>query len=260
MIGKILQRQFMNILNKILNHLKYKAWLYTNVIIPQFYFSLRLGKTIHAGPFKGLIYNLHSIGSVLTPKLIGTYEHELNEYFTSGFLNNYERFIDIGAAEGYYVVGARSLNKKMDLIAFETEFIGQQKIKENLLINRLWDEDKIKILGNCNHETLNLLLSSKKKTFILCDIEGYEKILLDLNEIPHLSLCDIVIEVHHDVNIGIEEILINRFSHTHDVSKLGKLDKARLMNKYKDSFILNNFKYLSNEFRKNESWLFFKVK
>lgn len=250
----------MNIFKKIVQHLKYKIWLNYHVVVPQFFYSLKLGKRIQHGPFKGIIYNLSSIGSVLTPKLIGTYEHELSDYFNSSFLNSYELFVDIGAAEGYYVVGVRFLNKNLEIIAFETELKGQLQIKKNLSINQLWDKEKVKINGICNHEDLIVLLSKKKKTFILCDIEGYEKTLLNPDKIPTLNTCDLLVELHNDICPNIEEIIRKRFTSSHYITKINKEEKNGLKKNYQDKFILKNFDQLSNEFRKKESWLFLKMK
>ncbi|KHJ36976.1 hypothetical protein PBAC_28210 [Pedobacter glucosidilyticus] len=250
----------MKLLSKLLHHIKFKIWLYYKVIIPQFYFSVRLGNIIRGGPFKGAIYNLSSIGSTLTPKLLGTYEHELYEYFTSDFLKNYERFIDIGAAEGYYVVGVRYLNQEINLIAFETEAKGRKKLLKNLLKNNLWDDKKVLIKSECTHLELKKALMIKQKTFVLCDIEGYENILLDLNKVPQLSSCDILVEIHHNLVKNIEDILLDRFSTTHEATKINKLDKTILSKNYTDYFIHKKFNYLCNEFRKNETWIFFKSK
>lgn len=250
----------MNILNKIFTHIRYKTWLYYHVVIPQFYFSLRLGKTILEGPFKGIKYNLSSIGSVLTPKLIGTYEHEINTFFTAIFLSNYERFIDVGAAEGYYVVGARSLNKDLKIVAFETSLKGQQQIKKNLSINQIWDPEKVSVKGYCDPDDLTSLLKAHRKTFLLCDIEGYEKILLDPEKVPSLLYCDVLVEIHFDINPDIEEIIYKRFIDSHNISHIKTAPKLNLKNNYTDEFILKNFNYLSNEFRKNEAWLYLKAK
>ncbi|TKB98617.1 class I SAM-dependent methyltransferase [Pedobacter cryophilus] len=250
----------MNIFKKIVQHLKYKYWLYCNVNIPQYYYSHKLGNKIHQGPFKGLKYNLNSVGSVLTPKLIGTYEHELSHFFTKDFLKDYHLFIDIGAAEGYYVCGVKYLNPSLQIAAFETEKKGRKQIERNLMLNNLWIENSIEIFGECTSKNLSARLSPDKTTFILCDIEGYEYILLDPKETKGLKYCDILIELHHDIYPDVSTKMRERFCKTHDIVTINKINKQELSSKFKNEFIIKNFTYLSNEFRKNESWLFLSAK
>jgi hypothetical protein len=246
----------MSIFKKVWRHLKYKYWLYYNVNFPQLYYSLRLGDQIQEGPFKALKYKLRSVGSVLTPKLIGTYEHELAQFFTKDFLNGYKQFIDIGSAEGYYVCGVRYLNTAIEIVAFESESKGRKQIKKNLELNKLYSENDIKILGECNSSNLNTNI--KSDTLILCDIEGYEYVLLDPNIVSKLNDCDIIVELHHDINPLISSIMMERFKTSHDIISINKSNKQELVTNFKSEFIINNFNYLSNEFRKNESWLFLK--
>src|SRR5687768_17261507 len=57
------------------------------------------------GPFAGMKYPYASNGSAVFPKLLGTYESEISELFRYERLKRYRTFIDIGCAEGYYLVG-----------------------------------------------------------------------------------------------------------------------------------------------------------
>jgi len=56
------------------------------------------------GPFKGMSYLPYSHGSTLLPKLLGSYEKELQEDITQ-IASTVENFLDIGCAEGYYTTG-----------------------------------------------------------------------------------------------------------------------------------------------------------
>lgn len=93
------------IFNKIIDHLKWRFNYFINISVPQFCYSILLKPYIYSGPFRGMKYLRASTGSVILPKLIGTYENELHFVFNEIRGNNYDQFIDVGAAEGYYVVG-----------------------------------------------------------------------------------------------------------------------------------------------------------
>src|SRR5947207_15823212 len=60
------------------------------------------GTRILEGPFQGLIYGDRSFGSMYWPKLLGTYEKELSACFTAHNLCQYDLFLNLGCAEGYY--------------------------------------------------------------------------------------------------------------------------------------------------------------
>ena len=45
------------------------------------------------------------MGSVLIPKLLGSYEQELQPLLQRLAAQNYSEIVDIGCAEGYYAIG-----------------------------------------------------------------------------------------------------------------------------------------------------------
>lgn len=61
----------------------------------------------------------------------------------------------------------------------------------------------------------------KEKTFIICDIEGGEYTLLNL-ELIDFSNCDLLIETHHVDSRQKENELIRKFSNTHYITSIEK--------------------------------------
>jgi hypothetical protein len=49
------------------------------------------------------------------------------------------------------------------------------------------------------------------------DIEGHERILLDLNLIPELNKCSVIVESHDCIVAGTTALITDRFKETHDV-------------------------------------------
>ena len=64
----------------------------------------RYGSQVQSGPFRGLSYLPYATGSALLPKLVGSYEDHLHEVFATVLQNKYDVVVDVGCAEGYYVV------------------------------------------------------------------------------------------------------------------------------------------------------------
>ena len=67
--------------------------------------NLACNGRVASGPFAGMRHGDIAVGSVLTVKLLGTYEKELWPIIDQIIATAYPLIIDIGAAEGYYAVG-----------------------------------------------------------------------------------------------------------------------------------------------------------
>lgn len=153
---------------------------------------------VQSGPFVGLKYVRHAVGSALAPKLVGCYEAELHDIVRHVINADYELLIDIGAAEGYFACGFAKAGLK-NVIAFETTASGRQLIKRLAELNNV--STQVKILGLCTPELLKKSLVPEKHTFVLCDCEGGELELLNPAEIPELLYVDILVEVHGRVEV-----------------------------------------------------------
>ncbi len=84
------------------------------------YILSHYGSIVLDGPFRGLNYLVEN-NTVPTHKLLGTYEKELWPIIEEIIARDYRTIIDIGAAEGYYVVGLAQRMPEARVVAFEAQ-------------------------------------------------------------------------------------------------------------------------------------------
>ncbi len=78
------------------------------------------GGIVCAGPFAGLRYPVaRSAGSSLAPKLLGSYELEIQDFVERAIANRPAQVVNIGAGEGYYAVGLALRLPDASVFAFE---------------------------------------------------------------------------------------------------------------------------------------------
>jgi len=177
------------------------------------------------GPFRGMkLPSLLGFGS-MTSKWLGTYESELHPIIEQLQENNYAHFVDVGAADGYYAVGIARLCFPKIVYAYDTDFISRRQVAAVASKNR---PVNCVISNECRHEDLSRFC--RKKTFILCDIEGAEVDLLDQHRVPDLKNADMCIEVHATAALQPTEVLkalSRRFAQTHQINVI-KQDSEKL--------------------------------
>ena len=168
------------------------------------------------GPFRGMKLVNAAFGSSLMPKMVGTYELEIQQDIEDLLGNNYHYFMDIGAAEGYYAVGMamRLAGRKTKTYAYDIAPESAIAVSQAADWNGVLE--KIEIRDLCRHSDFEIAKTGQ--TLVICDIEGAEKELLDPDAAPGLRLCDIVVEVHdgpsgHD----IRNLLLKRFRNSHHI-------------------------------------------
>lgn len=153
--------------------------------------------------------------SSICPKLCGTYEKEIKDTVQNLLSQNFDSFVDIGSAEGYYSIGFAKFGSCKKIISFECSEEARELQIELAQLNQV--TDKIEIYGQCECEELSAVLKNYNKCLILCDIEGYEHALLDSEKIPELFNATMVIECHNHVWEKMEESLAERFHKTHNI-------------------------------------------
>jgi hypothetical protein len=166
------------------------------------------------GPFKGMKYIKRSSGSALLPKILGSYEESIQGWIREVIENKkYENILDIGSAEGYYACGFAMRMPVSKITAYDIDKDARKNLNELKKVNGLTN---IEIKSECTHEELNS--KSTKNTLVFCDIEGFEKYLLDPQKVPNLKHVDIIVESHDFIVPGITDELINRFYASHVIS------------------------------------------
>lgn len=171
-------------------------------------------KIVQSGPFTGLAYVDRAVGSNYLHKLVGSYEAVLHPVLQKIFQNDYDTIVDIGAAEGYYLIGLGQKFPKATLVGFETETIGQELIAEMYQKNNL--HNKLVLEGTAT--VVNVAPYITEATLLVCDCEGGEvDILNPTTEAAFLKIKTAIIELHDFIRPGIKETLIRRFSDTHAI-------------------------------------------
>ena len=175
------------------------------------------GKVI-SGPFKEMRYVGDSSGSVWLPKLLGTYELEIQPSVEHLLAKSFDTIIVAGAAEGYYAVGFSLRSSSPVVHAFEPNPRARGLLGELARMNAV--EEKIRVEGVCDLSSLNRALAGCSKALVFVDIEGGEALLLDPLMVPALSTANIVVEVHEMAVPGVGSLLIERFEKSHKIIEL----------------------------------------
>jgi hypothetical protein len=184
----------------------------------------RTGGRVRAGPFAGLRYPRNSFGSCYIPKLLGIYERELYPAIEQACAAQPELIIDIGAAEGYYAVGLALRNPRARVVAFEMEERGREILRQTVSLNE--KQAAVEIRGKCEPADLQQLLADGRRTYVVCDCEGYERVLLDPAAVPGLAGAQILVETHDFMTRGLTEELMAKFAATHVVERIWQTDRS----------------------------------
>lgn len=149
------------------------------------------------GPFKGIRLDDKLVwwgDGDITKKLLGAYEKQILDKIVqlSAFIDG--PFIDIGAADGYYVIGAVKSKLFDYAYAYEISPLGRKRLGENCSINGV--SDRVFIDSEASIEKLKVVLINWPSAFVLIDIEGAEFELLDDSFLELLRTCFVVVELH----------------------------------------------------------------
>ena len=178
------------------------------------------GSIVQSGPFRGMDYFPRLGSTIPTSKILGTYEQELWTVLEHIGRSGYTSIVDIGAAEGYYVVGlALRFPAAVRIVAFEAQSSLHPQIED--LANRNGVRNRIAIHGRCDSSSLkSVLTDGGRGALVICDIEGAEEHVLDPMAVPALQQTDILVEVHEHLAPKISELLRSRFQATHHIEEI----------------------------------------
>lgn len=175
------------------------------------------GYEIQGGPFAHMRYVEHAVGSSFLVKLIGVYEEVLHATIEKLKTRDYAAIIDIGCAEGYYLVGLGMYNRHATLIGYDIEEDALKLTKELYDKNHVTNE--LILLKDCTHDDLNTRI--RKNTLVICDAEGFEDYILDPKRAPNLlQVQTFLIELHEFAASGVTARLKERFSDTHTMETI----------------------------------------
>jgi hypothetical protein len=210
---------------------KWRSVLIQNTVLQEH------GAVIQGGPFAGMKFVSRSAEGCHVPKLLGCYETELHRHLVAASKRDYEALINIGAAEGYYAVGLGLLMKQPKIYAFERNPAAREICRAVAELNHV--SDRLEIHGEFRGE--DFAAFDGKRTLVICDIEGGERLLIDPDRYPALLGMDLIVELHEEFDPAVGAIIGERFRSTHQIefvanavtgmelpalfSKLGHLDQ-----------------------------------
>lgn len=151
--------------------------------------------TVLYGPFKGMELPGRTSwgGGSIGPKILGTYESELHGPIDRAIAARPDVMVDVGCAEGYYAVGLARYARTIPVIAYDINPNARAVCAEMAAANGV--QAIVDVRGECDHAALQLALEGKRG-FVLCDCEGYERILLDIDRVPALADATLLVELH----------------------------------------------------------------
>lgn len=191
-----------------------RPWTYLQRLVAE-----RTRAGVIAGPFRGVKYVDRAVGSVLCAKLLGTYEKELHGLVQWAVDAGFDLIVNAGAAEGYYAVGFALKSVRSRVIAYELTEEGQALLR--LMVAHNGVEDRVVVRGECRPELLDEDLASiGGRRLVVCDVEGYEDVLLDPSRVPRLRDAYILVEMHDFLVPGLTARVTERFTGTHTIEEI----------------------------------------
>jgi len=178
--------------------------------------------TVQYGPFKGLtVPSATSWGDGdRAPKIIGSYEENLHPSILRAVDRSPVTIVNIGCAEGFYAVGFARLLPAATVFAFDIDARAGQVCCESAQANGV--SERVVVGGLCTTEIIQNLAERPGRKLLFLDCEGAERELLDLEKVPGLVECDILLEVHDYCDPGLTDVLAERFKQSHDVEIIGQ--------------------------------------
>jgi hypothetical protein len=158
----------------------------------------QVGGVVQAGPLKGFRLGTDSTWGAADkgPMLLGFYETAVTAKLAE-FSAEATVLVDIGAADGYFGVGAVASGLYERSVCFELDPVTREAMADVARLNQV--EDRVVMLAAADATMFSHLADADvdlAKTVVLCDIEGGEFTLFDDALLAKLSACRIIIELH----------------------------------------------------------------
>lgn len=166
-----------------------------------------------SGPFQGMACLPRAHGSQLLPKLIGSYEEPIHPWIRDTLGTLYDAIVDVGCAEGYYVVGLARAHSLAQLYAIDTDPLALHDTRELAALNGVGK--RVHGFPVFNAPLLAEVHARHRRVLLFVDVEGAETQLLAL---PGVERCDIIVELHDCFRPGISDAVIERLHPTHHLT------------------------------------------
>ena len=184
------------------------------------------GLSVQDGPFKGMkLPETASWGNGDTlPKILGTYEQELNVSIETCIARKPEVVVNIGCAEGYYAVGLAKRMPGVQVNAYDNDMKALRLCTDAVRLNHA----EMVNIGRDGFIKADIHELRGKKSMYVIDCEGAE---LDYVENPENFVnADLIIECHEFKDRECVSKLVTVLSKTHDINLLreGPRDPASI--------------------------------
>lgn len=180
----------------------------------------RCNHTVWAGPFRGMkiLPQAQWGDGDLVGKVLGLYECELFASIQHAWDLQPQAIVNIGCADGYYGIGlARQL--PVPLLLVDTDTKSLDIARQNAQANRV---SQVTYTDNSSTDFLSRWLQPYQNAVIFMDCEGCEKNILDMQKLPQLENCIIIVESHDVWLPGITSELMSRFQKTHQIDVISQ--------------------------------------
>lgn len=194
----------------------------------------QLDSTVARGPFAGTVLSDESWWSAADrgSMLLGLYEAQVLSWLQANAPGR-RALVDIGAADGYYAIGALVAGWVEHAYCFEISDEGRRVIASNARRNGV--SERVTILGEATPGFIGQLRAAgapEPSTWcVICDIEGGEFSLLDDATAADLTGACGIVELHADATADPRvRALVSRLAATHEVELLpsGPRDPASI--------------------------------
>jgi hypothetical protein len=183
------------------------------------------GDVVCGGPFEGMEYIDEARQQFrLLPRLLGTYEIELWGPLEQAIECGYQRIVNVGAGEGYYVVGLARAIRGAEVIAFEDNSQRQDLVRRMATHNGVGD--RVTVFGRCEVSDLAQAVGNGEGCLLVMDVEGAEMVLLDPQVSAGLARCTVLVEIHDFVDDTLSSVIRSRFAPTHDIVEIDQRDRT----------------------------------
>jgi hypothetical protein len=209
------------------------------------------GNSVVTGPFEDVVLTPMTHAEQIGPYLLGVYESELDDAWSTVFLGTYSQIIDVGAKFGFYAIGLARRYPHAEVFAFDTDWWARKAMREMSSANKT---PNVKIMGFCSPAWVTTNI--RENAFIISDCEGFESTLFSDEVIAKLGTATLIIETHDCSVPGVCQRLHNAFQKTHNVTTVTMTGRRRTFDGDLTFLGTDRERELaSNEVRPDQTWL-----
>jgi hypothetical protein len=156
--------------------------------------AANLNYTVAHGPFRGLKLNPESHWNLAdqASMLLGLYESEVLDKIAA-LSSTFRHFVDIGASDGYYCIGALTSGLFESSTGYEISEKGRAVMTSNAFLNSVNPTIKAEAKPDFY---LDFSSTDPKRHLFLIDVEGMEFTILSRQTFAHLQHSAFIIEIH----------------------------------------------------------------